>query len=144
MHLGADFPGPAEQSVVEARHDVLTFTSEPLADPLTVFGDVTAHLYASSSAVDTDFVVRLCRVVPDGRSVALADGIVRALWRDACAHDGVFRAGVPRRPPHARNRRGVHRQPVVHRLHVRRRRQDPRPGHVELPPAVGQEPQHGG
>lgn len=98
MHLGADFPGPAEQSRVEARADVLTFTTKPLAEPITVFGDVTAHLYAASSAVDTDFVVRLCRVTPDGRSLALTDGIVRASWLDACAHDGVFRAGVPRRP----------------------------------------------
>jgi len=42
--------------------------------------------------------VRLCRVTPDGRSIGLADGIVRASWRDACAGDGVFRAGPPRRP----------------------------------------------
>jgi hypothetical protein len=97
MHLGADLAGPAEQSQVEARNDVLTFTSEALAEPLTVFGAVTAHLFASSSAVDTDFVVRLSRVTPDGRSLGLADGIVRASWRDACAGDGVFRAGVPRR-----------------------------------------------
>ena len=97
MHLGADFAGPAEQGQVEARGDVLTFTSEALAEPLTVFGEVTAHLFASSSAIDTDFVVRLCRVTRDGRSVGLADGIVRASWRDACAGDGVFRAGVPRR-----------------------------------------------
>ena len=98
MHLGADVPGPAEQSGIEAREDVLTFSTEPLTEPLTVFGDITARLFASSSAVDTDFVVRLCRVTPDGRSLALADGIVRASWRDACADDGVFRAGVPRRP----------------------------------------------
>ena len=98
MHLGADFAGPAEQSRVEARDDVLVFTSEALTEPLTVFGDVTATLFASSSAVDTDFVVRLCRVTPDGRSIGLADGIVRASWRDACAGSGVFRAGVPRRP----------------------------------------------
>ncbi|GAB2733271.1 CocE/NonD family hydrolase [Sinomonas soli] len=98
MHLGADFPGPAEQSRVEARADVLTFTTDPLAEPLTVFGEVTARLFASSSAVDTDFVVRLCRVTQDGRSLAVADGIVRASWRDACAEDGAFRAGVPRRP----------------------------------------------
>lgn len=98
MHLGANFAGPAEQSAVEARDDVVVFTGEPLAAPLTVFGDVTATLFASSSAVDTDFVVRLCRVTPDGRSIGLADGIVRASWRDACAGDGVFRAGVPRRP----------------------------------------------
>lgn len=98
MHLGADFAGPAEQSSVEARNDVLVFTTEPLTEPLTVFGDVTAHLFASSSAIDTDFVVRLCRVTPDGRSIGLADGIVRASWRDASAGDGSFRPGVPRRP----------------------------------------------
>jgi hypothetical protein len=98
MHLGADFAGPAEQSAVEARDDVVVFTSEPLAEPLTVFGDMTATLFASSSAVDTDFVVRLCRITQDGRSIGLADGIVRASWRDACAGDGIFRAGVPRSP----------------------------------------------
>ncbi|GAB3279863.1 CocE/NonD family hydrolase [Sinomonas notoginsengisoli] len=98
MHLGPDYSGPAEQSGVEARDDVLVFTTEPLTEPLTVFGDVTATLFAASSAVDTDFVIRLCRVSPDGRSMGLTDGIVRASWRDACAGDGVFRAGAPRRP----------------------------------------------
>ncbi|WP_136612164.1 CocE/NonD family hydrolase [Sinomonas albida] len=98
MHLGADFAGPAEQSAVEPRDDVLTFTTEPLAEPLTVFGEVTAHVFASSSAIDTDFVVRLCRVTPDGRSIGLTDGIVRASWRDACAGDGVFRPPAARRP----------------------------------------------
>ncbi|GAA3691284.1 CocE/NonD family hydrolase [Arthrobacter ginkgonis] len=98
MHLGADLAGPAEQGAVESRDDVLVFSTSPLEEPLTVFGEVTATLFANSSAVDTDFVVRLCRVTPDGRSIGLADGIVRASWRDACAGDGVFRAGPPPRP----------------------------------------------
>ncbi|NWL10003.1 esterase [Paenarthrobacter nitroguajacolicus] len=98
MHLGADLAGPAEQSAVEGRDDVLIFTTSPLEEPLTVFGEVSATLFASSSAVDSDFVVRLCRVTPDGRSIGLADGILRASWRDACSGDGVFRAG-PRRKP---------------------------------------------
>jgi putative CocE/NonD family hydrolase len=98
MHLGADFAGPAEQSAVEARDDVVVFTTEPLAEPLTLFGEVTATLFASSSAADTDFVVRLCRVTADGRSIGLAEGIVRASWRDACEGDGVFRPGAARRP----------------------------------------------
>lgn len=97
MHLGPDFAGPQDQWPVEEREDVIVFTTAPLTEPLTVFGEVSATLFASSSAVDTDFVVRLCRVTPDGQSMNLADGIVRASWRDACAGDGVFRAGPPRR-----------------------------------------------
>jgi putative CocE/NonD family hydrolase len=98
MHLGADLAGPAEQTAVESRDDVLTFTTSPLEEPVTVFGEVSATLFASSSAVDTDFVVRLCRVTPDGRSIGLADGIVRASWRDACSGDGLFRTGSGRKP----------------------------------------------
>jgi putative CocE/NonD family hydrolase len=98
MHMGADLAGPADQSTVENRDDVLVFTTSPLEEPLTVFGEVTATLFAASNAMDTDFVVRLCRVTPDGRSIGLADGIVRASWRDACAEGGVFRAGPPKRP----------------------------------------------
>jgi putative CocE/NonD family hydrolase len=98
MHLGADLAGPAEQAAVESRDDVLTFTTPPLEEPVTVFGEVSATLFASSSAVDTDFVVRLCRVTPDGRSIGLADGIVRASWRDACSGDGLFRPGRGRKP----------------------------------------------
>jgi uncharacterized protein len=44
-----------------------------------------AHLWASSSARDTDFVTRLCDVYPDGRSVQLTDGILRARYRISVA-----------------------------------------------------------
>lgn len=96
MLYGPAYPGPAGQGAVEARDDVVVFTSEPLQEPLTVFGEVTATLYADSSAVDTDFVVRLCRVAPDGTSTAITDGIVRASWRAACAGDGRFKPGAGR------------------------------------------------
>ncbi len=100
MHLGgADLAGPAKQAAVESRDDVLTFTTSPLEEPVTVFGEVSATLFASSSAVDTDFVVRLCRVTPpDGHSIGLADGIVRASWRNAFSGDGTFRPGPGRKP----------------------------------------------
>ncbi|WP_217212480.1 CocE/NonD family hydrolase [Streptomyces sp. AC550_RSS872] len=84
--------GPADQRRVEARDDVLTFTSEPLTAPLTLFGEVRATFHASSSAPDTDFVIRLCKVSPDGVSIGLNDGIVRASWRDSYAA-GTHRPG---------------------------------------------------
>jgi putative CocE/NonD family hydrolase len=72
------FPaGPKEQSIVEGRDDVLVFTSVPLERELEVTGHVKAVLHAASSAPATDWVVRLCDVHPDGRSLNLCDGILR-------------------------------------------------------------------
>lgn len=70
--------GPMDQTEVEARPDVLVFTSAPLPDELEVTGRVRVVLYARSSAPATDWVARLCDVHPDGRSINLCDGIVRA------------------------------------------------------------------
>jgi len=74
-------PGPLDQRVLECRDDVLTYTSEPLESDLEVIGPVEVLLYAASSARDTDFIVRLCDVYPDGRSIFLTEGIIRARYR---------------------------------------------------------------
>ena len=60
---------------------MLTFTSATLEDPLTVVGPVSAVLYASTNAPDTDWVVRLCDVDPSGHSTRICDGILRARYR---------------------------------------------------------------
>ena len=67
----------------EARDGVLSFTGEPLAEPLEVTGPVQAVLYAASSAPDTDFTVKLLDVRPDGRMLNVCAGIVRARYRNA-------------------------------------------------------------
>lgn len=77
--------GPAAQCEVEMLRDVLVYTSEPLEGPMTVLGEVTATLYVTTSAQDTDFTVKLCDVAPDGRSVNLAQGILRGRYRDGFA-----------------------------------------------------------
>jgi putative CocE/NonD family hydrolase len=59
---------------------MLTYTSDPLKNPLRVVGPVKAALYALSSTPDTDWVVRLCDVWPDGRSLSVCDGILRARY----------------------------------------------------------------
>jgi putative CocE/NonD family hydrolase len=79
-------PGPLDQRGLERRDDVLVYTSEPLDRPLEVIGPVEMVLYAASSARDTDWLVRLCDVHPDGRSIVLTEGIVRARYRGS--HEG--------------------------------------------------------
>jgi len=75
--------GPKDQRPVEKRKDVLLFTSAPLKEPVEVTGPLTVKLWASSSAPDTDFTAKLCDVYPDGRSIIVADGIIRARYRNS-------------------------------------------------------------
>jgi putative CocE/NonD family hydrolase len=75
-------PGAYDQRAVEARNDVLVYTSEPLTEPMEVTGFVDAVLAVSSSAKDTDFAVKLVDVAPDGTAFILGDTIVRARYRD--------------------------------------------------------------
>jgi putative CocE/NonD family hydrolase len=82
LSIGAN-AGPRDQRAVEARHDVLCYTTEPLAAPLEVIGPVRAVLHVSSSATDTDFTAKLVDVAPDGRAENLADGILRARYRES-------------------------------------------------------------
>lgn len=74
-------PGPRDQRVLDGRTDVLTFTSEVLAEDVEVTGHVTVTLSASTSVTDTDFTAKLIDVWPDGRAMGVVDGIVRARFR---------------------------------------------------------------
>ena len=87
--------GAYDQRLVETRADVLVFTSEPLEKDVTVIGKVTASIWATSDAVDTDFVVRVCDVTPDGTSWNIVDGIVRAQYRDGYDNPTLIEPGTP-------------------------------------------------
>ena len=78
---GAYSRAPGDRRTVQARADVLVYTSEPLSQPLEVTGPVRLVLWASSSAPDTDFTASLSDVLPDGTARALTDGIIRARYR---------------------------------------------------------------
>ncbi len=71
--------GPLDQRESNARS--LTYTSAVLTEDLEVTGPIKAVLHAMSSAVDTDWVVTLTEVYPDGRSMLIQDGILRARFR---------------------------------------------------------------
>jgi len=86
---------PEDNRRLEARRDVLTFTSRALAAGLEIIGPVTADLYVRSSRGHTDFVVRLCDVAPTGASVSVCEGVRRVLPAGAaCGADGVRRVQV--------------------------------------------------
>ncbi len=74
-------PGVQDQRPIEARDDVLVYTSESLAKATEVTGPITVKLWAISDAPDTDFVARLVDVHPDGFAQNLTDGIIRARYR---------------------------------------------------------------
>jgi len=85
--------GPRDQRAAEARPDVLAYTSETLAEPVEVTGPIAFNLWAASSAPDTDFVVRLCDVHPDGASLILVEGILRTRFRDGFEHPSLVVPG---------------------------------------------------
>ena len=74
--------GPMDQRPVESRPDLLCFSTEPLAEPLETTGQISASLFLSTTAVDTDLSLRFCDVYPDGRSFLMAEGMLRLRFRD--------------------------------------------------------------
>lgn len=75
-------PGPIEQSHVERRPDVLCYTTPPFSQAVEVSGPLRVHLFASTSAPNTDFTAKLVHVYPDGQAYNLSEGILRLSGRD--------------------------------------------------------------
>ena len=75
--------GPADQHVSESSRMVLVYTSEKFENENLLIGDAKIILYASSSALDSDFVARLCEVTEDGVSTNIQEGIIRSQYRNS-------------------------------------------------------------
>ncbi|MBC7858487.1 MAG: CocE/NonD family hydrolase [Burkholderiaceae bacterium] len=89
----ADQAGPVDQRDVEARQDVLVYTSAALTQPLRIAGTLRAKLHVSSSARDTDFVARLVHVWPDGRATNIQEGALRARYRNGVERPSLLEPG---------------------------------------------------
>jgi hypothetical protein len=81
-----------DQRFVDNRPDVLTWETEPLAEDVTIAGDVTARLFASTTGSDADWVVKLIDVYPDsvpeqremgGYQLMVAGDIMRGRYRQS-------------------------------------------------------------
>jgi putative CocE/NonD family hydrolase len=90
---GIVVPGAFDQRPVEARSDVLVYTSEPLTKPMSVAGFVDAVLKVSSSAKDTDFALKLVDVAPDGTAWIVGDTIFRARYRNGFDQPEMLKPG---------------------------------------------------
>jgi putative CocE/NonD family hydrolase len=75
--------GPRDQRPAEGRDDVLVYSTPVLSEDLEITGPVSLELYAKSSAVDTDLTGKLVDVWPNGFTQNIAEGIVRARYRDS-------------------------------------------------------------
>ncbi len=87
--------GSFDQRAIEARDDVLVFTTEVLDEPLTVMGRVRARIWLRPDTPDLDLAVRLTDVYPDGRSMLVLDGIQRARMSCGGDHECFLTAGEP-------------------------------------------------
>ncbi|HYL83542.1 MAG TPA: CocE/NonD family hydrolase [Candidatus Angelobacter sp.] len=74
--------GSFDQRKMEARADILVYTSEPFKEGTEISGPITPTLYVSSDAKDTDFTVKVLDVYPDGRAYNLDESIQRMRYRD--------------------------------------------------------------
>jgi len=79
---GTSFPGAKDARPFERQSEVRTWTTELLREPVEWTGEVTAELFVSSTVRDTDFIVRVSDVYPDGRSMLLMDYPMRARYRE--------------------------------------------------------------
>lgn len=90
---GASFGGSYDQRGIEARADVLVYTSEPLSEDTEVTGSVRSTLYISSDAKDTDFSIKLVDVHADGTAYNVDDTIQRARFREGYDKEVFMTAG---------------------------------------------------
>ncbi|MGC7095321.1 CocE/NonD family hydrolase [Amycolatopsis lurida] len=83
--------GRVDNTALEARPDVLTYTTGPLAEDVEAIGEVSAEIWFSSSLSHADVFVRLCDVDPAGRSWNVCDGLTSVTDADS---DGPRRVTV--------------------------------------------------
>ncbi|HKK26263.1 MAG TPA: CocE/NonD family hydrolase [Gracilimonas sp.] len=74
--------GAMDQQAMEARHDILVYTTDPLDIGTEVTGSIETTLYVSSDAKDTDFTIKLIDVYPDGTAYNLDETIQRVRYRE--------------------------------------------------------------
>lgn len=86
-------PGPFDQTRIHRRNDCVVFYSDTLQEPVTVAGEPTLILNISSSALDTDFIAYLLDVQPDGTPINVADGAIRARFREGLSSPKLLEPG---------------------------------------------------
>lgn len=82
-NLFSDAPcGPLDQAEIDERDDVVVFQTPVFEEELPLTGAINGHLWVSSTAIDTDFMVRVSDVYPTGEARLIQDSAVRMRWRE--------------------------------------------------------------
>jgi putative CocE/NonD family hydrolase len=81
------------RETTDSRTDILVYTTEPLQKPLTFVGPLSAVIYASSSARDTDWFARLVEIDEKGKFLRLAEGKIRARYRETTTKPELLQPG---------------------------------------------------
>lgn len=90
---GSLVPGPFDQAGVEKRYDVLCYTTDELREDIEITGPLSLHLFAASSARDTDFTAKLVDVFPDGSAYNVSEGCIRARYRKSILQPAMINPG---------------------------------------------------
>ena len=87
--------GSMDQRIVEPpnRSDVLVYTSDVLEKDVEVSGRIKVVLHASSNCKDTDFVAKIMDVYPDGKTMMIQDGVIRARYRESLKYQKLMKPG---------------------------------------------------
>jgi putative CocE/NonD family hydrolase len=85
--------GPHDQRPVEARSDVLCYTTTPLREDLEITGPITLVLHSATDGRDTDWTAKLVDVSPSGYAMNLCDGIIRARYREGLTEPSLLAPG---------------------------------------------------
>ena len=85
--------GPMDQSPLAEREDVLRFVSPPLPDALTIVGECRARLFISTDAPDTQFVVKLFDLHPDGTETLIRESAINARFAEGLDGTTPLQAG---------------------------------------------------
>jgi uncharacterized protein len=86
---------PIDQTAVEKRADVLTYTSTPLKEEVVMSGWARVQIHAASDCTDTEWHVKITDVNPDGLSVKVCQGCLRASYRDSLERPAPLEPGTP-------------------------------------------------
>jgi len=92
---GRAFLGAKDGQTFEKQKDVRTWSTSPFTQPLEITGEIKAELWVKSTVRDTDFILRVSDVYPDGRSIVLMDYPMRARYRDGFDHQKLLTPGEP-------------------------------------------------
>jgi len=92
---GRSFPGAKDARSVEAQKDVRTWSTDVLQTPLEITGEIIAEVWVQSTVADSDFLLRISDVYPDGRSMLLMDYPIRARYREGFEKEVLLKSGEP-------------------------------------------------